>query len=56
LQRQRILADYEPARSFSDSEAKLAIADARQAIVWFESSTDEQKEAFLTMLLFRQRQ
>ncbi|MBV8920032.1 MAG: hypothetical protein JOZ76_18405 [Bradyrhizobium sp.] len=55
LQRQRILADYDPSQSFSEAEAKLTISEARQAINWFGSSSDEQKEAFLTMLLFRQR-
>jgi hypothetical protein len=53
--RARSPADQPQSGGFSNSEAKLAISDARQAIVWFKTSTHEQKEAFLTMLLFKQR-
>jgi hypothetical protein len=55
LQGQRHLADYDPSPTFTGVEALIAISDARQAICWFTSSTNEQKEAFLWMLLFRQR-
>jgi uncharacterized protein (UPF0332 family) len=55
LYEQRILADYEPSRDFTVDEAKIAISDAREAIAWFQTCTDEQQKAFLTMLLFRPR-
>jgi uncharacterized protein (UPF0332 family) len=55
MQEQRHMADYDPSQSFTDVGAKLAISEARQAIVWFKSCDDEQQKAFLTMLLFRQR-
>jgi hypothetical protein len=55
LQEQRHSADYDPSKSFTDNEAKLTISEARQAIDWFVSSENEQRDAFLTMLLFRQR-
>jgi hypothetical protein len=55
LQGQRHQADYEPSQTFTDTEAKLAISEARQAIAWFNSCDDEQQKAFLTMLLFRPR-
>jgi hypothetical protein len=55
LQAQRHLADYDPSLSFTDVGAKVAISDARQAITWFKSGDEEQRKAFLTMLLFRQR-
>lgn len=55
LYEQRIFADYDPSRTYSDTEARVVISDARLAITWFNSCDDEQKNAFLTMLLFRQR-
>lgn len=55
LYEQRILADYDPSRIYSDTEAKVVISDARQAITWFTSCDDDQQKAFLTMLLFRPR-
>jgi uncharacterized protein (UPF0332 family) len=51
MQRQRHLADYDPSKTFTASEAKVAISDARQAILWFKSCDDEQQKSFLTMLL-----
>jgi hypothetical protein len=52
---QRLLADYDPSASFTDVEAKLAISGATQAITWFNGSSAVQQNAFLVMLLFRQR-
>ena len=51
----RTLADYDPSRNFSPQEVRLAISDARQAITWFQAGTQEQREAFLTQLLFKSR-
>jgi hypothetical protein len=51
----RNLADYDPSRDFTAEKAKVAIADARQAITWFQETTKEQQETFLTLLLFRPR-
>jgi hypothetical protein len=36
-------------------EAKNAISDAREAVKWFQESTVEQQETFLTLLLFKSR-
>jgi hypothetical protein len=55
LRRQRNLADYDPSQSFFRRQGEGHNFEARQAIAWFSSSADEQKEAFLTRLLFRQR-
>jgi hypothetical protein len=55
LQRQRHQADYDPLPTFTGTEAEQAISNARQAIVWFNACDDEQRRAFLTMLLFRER-
>ena len=55
LQAQRNLADYDPSLNFTDNEAKVAISEARQAILWFQSCAPEQREAFLTLLLFKPR-
>ena len=51
----RNLADYDPSRDFTPDEAKVTISNAREAIKWFQQGTNEQKEAFLTQLLFRSR-
>lgn len=51
----RNLADYDPSRDFTPDEAKVTISDAREAIKWFQQGTNEQQEAFLTLLLFRSR-
>jgi hypothetical protein len=29
------LADYDPARTFTEVEAKIAISEAQQAMTWF---------------------
>ena len=51
----RNLADYDPPRDFTPDEARVAISDVQQAIVWFQQGTKEQQEAFLTLLLFKSR-
>ena len=55
LYEERISADYDPSRSYTAAEVRVVISNARQAITWFRSCTEEQQEAFLTMLLFKQR-
>jgi hypothetical protein len=44
-------ADYDPSRDFTQREAQGVISDARLAIVWFQEGSNEQREAFLTLLL-----
>jgi hypothetical protein len=51
----RNLADYDPSGDFTPDEAKNAISDAREAVKWFQESTVEQQETFLTLLLFKSR-
>jgi hypothetical protein len=51
----RSLADYDPSRLFTREEARLAVSDAREAIKMFHQGSEEQKQAFLTLLLFKQR-
>jgi hypothetical protein len=55
LYEQRILAEYNPSPSFTANEVNIIISNARQAIAWFQSGTQEQREAFLTLLLFKPR-
>jgi uncharacterized protein (UPF0332 family) len=56
LQQERHYADYHPTAPFDDARAKQAIADARIAIKAFEGATPEERDAFLTLLLFKPRQ
>jgi uncharacterized protein (UPF0332 family) len=56
LQLARHYADYHPTVQFDQVRASQAVEDARIAIKAFEDSTDEQREAFLTLLLFKPRQ
>lgn len=51
----RNLADYDPLRDFTADEARIAVRNAREAIDKFKSGTDAQREAFLTLVLFRPR-
>ena len=51
----RIKADYIPGAIFSASEVRLEISNAQVAIKSFNSSTSEQRAAFLAMLLFKSR-
>jgi hypothetical protein len=55
LQELRNLAEYDPSRDITPDEARVAISDARQAITWFQQGAKEQREAFLTLLLFKSR-
>jgi hypothetical protein len=57
LQEERHLADYhpEPRARFDDARSEQAISDAWEAIRKFEAATVEQREAFLTLLLFEPR-
>ncbi len=50
LYEQRNLADYDPSQTYTANKA-LWISDAREAIKWFQGSTQEQQQAFLTLLL-----
>jgi uncharacterized protein (UPF0332 family) len=52
----REFADYDPLRDFTVDEAKIAVRNAREAIEWFKGGTDAQREAFLTLVLFRPRE
>ena len=50
-----IRADYDPSIAFSVSGAIIAVSSARQAISLFEEASAERRQAFLTMLLFKER-
>jgi uncharacterized protein (UPF0332 family) len=56
LQQERHYADYHPTIRFDEPRARQAVSTARIAIKAFEDSTAEQREAFLTLLLFKPRQ
>jgi hypothetical protein len=51
----RILADYNPARQLSPTDALGAVSRARPAVANFQAATPEQREAFLTLLAFKPR-
>jgi uncharacterized protein (UPF0332 family) len=51
----RNLADYDPSRTFTPEEARVAISDARHAISRFRAGSKEQQEGFLTLVLFKSR-
>jgi hypothetical protein len=55
LYEQRISADYDPSESYAAAGVSVVISDARKAIDWFRSCTQEQQEAFLMQLLFKSR-
>jgi uncharacterized protein (UPF0332 family) len=55
LNEQRSSADYDPSKSYTVAEVKVVISQAREAITWFRSCTQEQQEAFLMLFLFRSR-
>lgn len=55
LQEKRFIADYDVMVSVNLSTALLAIASARAALVRFNRATEEQREAFLSLLMFRPR-
>jgi hypothetical protein len=48
-------ADYDPSIEFTLDEARVAVSEAEQAVKWFGEGSAEQRQAFLTMLLFKQR-
>lgn len=56
LYEQRIQADYDLLRHFTVRKAQLVVIEARNAMRKFEAATAEQREAFLTLLLFEPRQ
>jgi hypothetical protein len=51
LQQKRHLADYDPQPRFSRSDAKLAISTARSAVQRFRAAGEEDRKAFLTLLV-----
>jgi hypothetical protein len=51
----RILADYNPVRPLSHTDALGAVSSARPAVANFQAATPAQREAFLTLLAFRAR-
>lgn len=51
----RIQADYDPSVEFKFSEVEHQVREARQAIDSFQEGSLGQREAFLTMLLFKER-
>jgi hypothetical protein len=55
LQEKRFIADYDVMVNANRSTALLAIAGARAALVRFNRATEEQREAFLSLLLFKPR-
>jgi uncharacterized protein (UPF0332 family) len=55
LYRMRHDADYNPSIDVTRSEVRLLIAAAQNAFAGFEAASAEQREAFLTLLLFRPR-
>jgi hypothetical protein len=48
-------ADYDPSPEYTVDEAMTAISNAREAVAWFQQGTNEQQQAFLTLLLFKPR-
>jgi hypothetical protein len=56
IQEERHSADYHPTARFDDVRALQAVSHARAAIKFIEAATTEQREAFLTLLLFKPRQ
>jgi hypothetical protein len=55
LNEQRNLADYDPSKSYDAAGVRVVISQARLAIDWFRSCTQEQQEACLMLLLFKSR-
>lgn len=51
----RNIADYDPSRDFTIDEAKITVRNAREAVEFFMNGTDAQREAFLTLVLFKPR-
>jgi len=55
LQWQRNLADYDTMYNLDTAGAQVAVSDARDAVKHFQAASVEQREAFLTLLLFKPR-
>lgn len=55
LQEKRHRADYDPVGRLKTSDAKLAIATARSAIVRFDRALEARRKRFLAFLLFPPR-
>lgn len=51
----RELADYHPAHPFNPADTLGAVSSARSAVANFDKATPEQREAFLTGLVFKSR-
>jgi hypothetical protein len=51
----RLAADYDPLQNFSRSTVEITIANGRKAVQWFGDGTLEQRQTFLTLLLFEPR-
>lgn len=55
LQEKRIAADYDPSVRIGRSDAISAVATARSALRRFGATGDQQRKAFLTLVLFKPR-
>lgn len=55
LQEKRIAADYDPSVRIGRSDAISAVATARSALRRFGATADQQRKAFLTLVLFKPR-
>jgi hypothetical protein len=55
LQEKRFIADYDVMARVNRSTALLSIASARAALARFNRADEEQREAFLSLLMFKPR-
>lgn len=55
LQEKRHQADYDPSHMVKMDEARLAIANARSAIIRFKRASRQRRKAFLILLMFTPR-
>ena len=55
LQRKRYSADYDPLIRFSRTEARLAITGGRTALDRFKAISSDQRQIFVSLLLFSPR-
>jgi hypothetical protein len=55
LQEARHSSDYDPSFDIKPDEARAWISTAREAVTLFQSGTDRQQVAFMTLLLFNLR-
>jgi hypothetical protein len=56
LQEKRLLADYDPLFRVLMSDAVLAVATGRTALVRFRNAPSARRKAFLSLLIFSPRQ